>query len=157
MDNNWNNSNNQNQQQPINNSNQPQQGYYYGTQQTYDTNNTQGQFNGQTGQNYYQFSQGQQGFTQNNMNNNMNHPDFVLYLVLSIIEVFCCSPLAGIIALIFVILGNSDYKRADTVNAQQKFKIAKIILIVGVVLALICTCSSVVFGFAGEILDAISG
>ncbi|MBO4371888.1 MAG: CD225/dispanin family protein [Bacteroidales bacterium] len=55
------------------------------------------------------------------------------YLVLSIISILV-SCIIGIVALVFSILSDSDYKKGDYKGAEEKAKIAKIVAIVGLVL-----------------------
>ena len=66
-----------------------------------------------------------------------SHPKFTSMLILAILELLCCNQLTGIIALILIIIGDSDWKSGRPIDADGKFKGAKIALIIGVVLGLI--------------------
>lgn len=62
-------------------------------------------------------------------------PNFVLFLTLSIVQLVCCSPITGVIALVFTCVGDSAYKAGNNEDSESKMKVAKISIIVGFVLA----------------------
>lgn len=68
----------------------------------------------------------------------------VLYIVLSALSLFFCNQITGIIALIFSILGTTDYNRGDYGAAKEKWKICKITLWIGLGI----TIAILVFVFA---------
>lgn len=80
----------------------------------------------------------------NNMNNTrmnsagMNAPEFILYLVVSIISlVCCCNPIVGVPSIVTTILMNNDYRNG---NIESYIKLKKInlwIIIIGYILTLI--------------------
>lgn len=65
-------------------------------------------------------------------NPNIVEDQTVLYIILSVISLFCCNQIAGIISLIFSIMASSDYKCGNYAGAQEKWKICKITLWIGV-------------------------
>lgn len=67
-------------------------------------------------------------------NLNTVEDESVLYIILSILSLFCCNQITGIISLIFAIMATSDYNHGDYKSAQEKWKICKITLLVGVAL-----------------------
>jgi len=69
-------------------------------------------------------------------NSNIIEDETVLYIILSILSLFCCNQITGIISLIFSIMASSDYKRGDYKDAQEKWKICKITLLIGVALVI---------------------
>lgn len=69
----------------------------------------------------------------NNATNGTQQPKPNTYLVLSIVSVVL-SCLIGIVALVFSILADSDYKKGAYQDAVSKAKVAKIVAIVGIVL-----------------------
>ncbi len=77
-------------------------------------------------------------------------PNTTLWIILSALEIFCCSPLFGIIALVFAIMGNSAAGRGDYAEAESKLKTAKIMLIVGVAVSIVVSVIAFFIGFAGE-------
>lgn len=89
-------------------------------------------------------------------NNNMgaggnigNLPGFTATLICSILElVCCCNWICGILGIVFCVMGNNAWKIGNANDAYSKIKIAKIILIVGIVLAIISSavgCASGIF------------
>ena len=78
-------------------------------------------------------------------NNNMgggynvgNLPGFTATLICSILElVCCCNLICGILGIVFCVMANSAWKTGDANDAYKKLKVAKIVLIVGIVLAII--------------------
>ena len=89
------------------------------------------------------FDAGNQGFNANQANNNnytqqaaqpvknSSAPDFVLWLILNILTLLCCSP-TGVVGLIFAILANTSYQNNDMENYQSKIKASKILFGVSV-------------------------
>lgn len=55
----------------------------------------------------------------------------VVYIILSIVLLFFCNQIAGIISLILSILASSDYNKGDYKSAEEKWRISKITLLVG--------------------------
>lgn len=55
----------------------------------------------------------------------------VVYIILSIVSLFFCNQIAGIISLILSILASSDYNKGDYKSAEEKWRISKITLLVG--------------------------
>ena len=73
----------------------------------------------------------------NKPNNGTIPPKPNNYLVLSIISLLL-SCLFGIVALVFSLLSDSDYKKGDYKGADDKAKVAKIVAIIGIVLGGLC-------------------
>lgn len=63
-------------------------------------------------------------------------PNFVLYFVFSVIEIFF-STIFGVISLILSIVANSQYNQGDTQGAKGKLLVARILLIIGLVINLL--------------------
>lgn len=59
-------------------------------------------------------------------------------LVLSGIELACCNQLFGALGLIFAILAKSALSRGDFEKYEKNSKIAKYVLIAGVIFAVLC-------------------
>ena len=55
----------------------------------------------------------------------------VVYIILSIVSLFFCNQIAGIISLILSILASSDYNKGDYKSAEEKWRISKITLLIG--------------------------
>lgn len=55
----------------------------------------------------------------------------VVYVILSIVSLFFCNQIAGIISLILSILASSDYNKGDYKSAEEKWRISKITLLIG--------------------------
>jgi len=87
----------------------------------------------------------------NNNNNNTNHPKFGTYLGLSIAMTCCCSSIPGVVALIFTILANNEYKSGAVEEADNKFNTAKIALIVGLVTFIILFIIGFIAAFMGAL------
>lgn len=56
----------------------------------------------------------------------------VTYILLSVAMLFCCSPIAGIVALVLSIIASNNFKRGDYDGAIDMWKATKITLWVGV-------------------------
>ncbi len=120
----------------------------YSSNNQYDSNgqyNSNGQNNpyGQYNPNnqYQQSYNGQQGyrggaeFIPGGPGTGNNHPQFVTYLVLSILSCCCCNGIFGLIALIITFIGNNNFKTGQPYEGN--FKTAKIILIIGLVVGVL--------------------
>lgn len=98
----------------------------------------------------------------NNTNTGMNAPDYMLWLILGIIQIvtLCCcncvAPIFGIITVIMVVGANNKYKTGDAFGYQKSMKTAKIINIVGWVLMFAGTIISFVTGMFSSIMDYAS-
>lgn len=79
----------------------------------------------------------------------------VTYILLSVAMLFCCSPLAGIVALILSIIGSSNFKKGDYEGAESMWKASKITLWVGVGLCILSIVLSVLF-VGGSIMTMFS-
>lgn len=75
----------------------------------------------------------QTSYQSNDGSNGVKPPKPNNHLVLSIISILL-SCMVGIVALIFSLLSDSDYKKGDYKGAEEKAKVAKIVAIVGIVL-----------------------
>ena len=78
----------------------------------------------------------------NNMNGYNNQiqgstPGFAKYLTFSILEILCCSWIPGVIALVFIILFNTAYRRNDMAEYESKKKAAKITLWIGLIVGIV--------------------
>lgn len=73
----------------------------------------------------------------NNYNKNNNAPEFIRYIIYSILVFFLCSRLLGIIILIFTFLGNNAYKSGFYNDYQTKFHTARIIACISVIITII--------------------
>ena len=113
----------------------------------------------------YGFSNGQNGgMNQNNMgtpnytNNGGNAPDYMLWLILGIVQICslcCCNCVGcvfGIITTVFVYTANNCFKNGDMMNYQSKMKTAKIINIIGWCII----CFGIIMGIIGSITGAFS-
>ena len=117
-------------------------------------NNSNGQYNnGQYNNGQYQQSyNGQQGyqsgpeFIPGGPGTGNNHPQFMTYLVLSILSCCCCNGIFGLVALIISIIGNNNFKTGQPYEGN--FKAAKIILIIGLVLGIICNIINLIINGA---------
>ncbi len=113
-----------------------------------DENNMNQEYYQQPVQNY---GQPQQGYQQSDYNNGSRKkpersPSFTKLLVFSILQALCCNTITGIIALVLTFTADSAYKSGDIEGYESKKKIAIIVLIVGVVLALLIGVITVVAG-----------
>jgi len=77
------------------------------------------------------------------------------YIILSILELLCCSPIAGIVALVLAIIGNSNFNKGDYDGAANMWKYTKITLWIGVGLAVVSIILSFVLG-VGSIMAVVS-
>ena len=62
-----------------------------------------------------------------------------LYLILGIIMVICCCPVAGILVIIFSIQASSEYQVGKITEYQSKIKMCKIALLIGAIVGLLAT------------------
>lgn len=69
-----------------------------------------------------------------------NAPDFIMLLILGIASTLCCCLPAGAVSLVFTIMANSDFKSGNAVGYASKVKTAKVLMIIGVILTLLCSC-----------------
>ena len=69
-----------------------------------------------------------------------NAPDFIMLLILSIASTLCCCLPAGAVSLVFTLMANSDFKSGNIAGYKSKVKSAKVILVIGVILTLLCSC-----------------
>ena len=69
-----------------------------------------------------------------------NAPDFIMLLILSITYTLCCSLPAGVVSLVFTLMANSDFKSGNIAGYTSKVKTAKVIMVIGVILTLLCSC-----------------
>lgn len=69
-----------------------------------------------------------------------NAPDFIMLLILSIASTLCCCLPAGAVSLVFTLMANSDFKSGNIVGYTSKVKTAKVIMVIGVILTLLCSC-----------------
>lgn len=74
----------------------------------------------------------------------------VTYILLSVAMMFCCSPIAGIVALVLSIIASNNLKRGDYNGAIDMWKAAKITLWVGVGLFVASVIFSI-FIFGGSL------
>ena len=105
---------------------------------------------------------GQQQF--NNMNGqmqNMNAPDYMLWLILGIIQIcsLCCCNCAGLIfgilTTVFVITANKAFKMGDNITYQSKMKTAKIINLIGWGLMVVGWVIEIVSGIFNSVINNV--
>lgn len=139
MNDGWNNQGNQgnqyNQQVNLNKDN-GQNPYNNG----FNQNQFNGGFNGQNPYNNNGFNQFGGPNPYQPVGNQGSHPDFVMYLVLSILQTFCCFAITGVISIVFTVMGNSAYQQGNIAEAESKFRTVKTTLIVGLVIGIIISC-----------------
>ena len=118
---------------------------------------------------------GQYGFSGNTQNNGMNYnmggqmpnangnaQDYMLWLILSIIQICslcCCNCIGfifGIISLIFVITANNAYKAGNINLYASKIKTAKIINIIGWVGMILSFIIGMVMGIFNNMANSLS-
>ena len=95
---------------------------------------------------------------QSNMLPNMNTqptPGFAMYLILSILEFFCCNQITAAISLVLTILANSAFQSGNYADYQSKLKGAKISLIVGLIIGIVILTLYFFIIFLG-VIDAAS-
>ena len=86
----------------------------------------------------------------------VERPNTVLWIVLSAIAMVLCCRTAGLISLVFSIIGHVSAEKGNYADAAKKIKIAKICFWVGAVLGMVVTLACfVVFalGFATGITE----
>ena len=71
-----------------------------------------------------------------NMNMQGSNPTFTKYLILSILELFCCCQITGIIALVFTCIADSAWGN-DMFKYEQDTKRAKTTLIIGLAIGVV--------------------
>lgn len=104
----------------------------------------------------------QQYSQQPNLNSGMNAPDYMLWLILGIIQIItlcccnCVAPIFGIITVVTVIGANNKYKAGDIVGYQSSIKTAKIVNIVGWVIMFAGSIIGVASGMLSSILEAVT-
>ena len=69
-----------------------------------------------------------------------NAPDFIILLILSIASTLCCCLPAGTVSLVFTLMANSDFKSGNIAGYTSKVKTAKVMMVIGVILTLLCSC-----------------
>lgn len=93
------------------------------------------------------------------MSTGTNAPDYMLWLVLGIVQIVlicCCNLLAciaGVLTVIFVIAANNSYKMGNMIDYQSKMKTGRIINIVGWVLMI----ANLVIAFFAGVFELITG
>lgn len=95
---------------------------------------------------------------QSNVQPNMNTqptPGFAMYLILSILEFFCCNQITAAISLVLTILANSAFQSGNYADYQSKLKGAKISLIIGLILGIVILTLYFFIIFLG-VIDAAS-
>lgn len=65
--------------------------------------------------------------------NTESAPNFTTYIIISIAITLLGAKLLGIISIILLVLGNSNYKNGNTADYTEKFKIAKALMIIGTI------------------------
>jgi hypothetical protein len=76
----------------------------------------------------------------------------VLWIVLSAVEtLLCCQFIPGIIGLVFAIMGSSAKSEGDFEKAAKYCKYSMIAVIVGAVLAVLCTIALIVFSISAGV------
>lgn len=135
----------------------------------YNSNGNQyeqtGQYNSQYGQNDNQYGQNGQDFNQNTGLNQgftgLNAPDYMLWLILGIVQVFtlcccnCTAPITGAITIVLVIMANNSFKSGNAMDYSSKMNIAKIVCCIGYGLMIVGIIISFFSGIVSSILDAI--
>ena len=112
------------------------------------------------GQQFYQSPN--QGNMNGNINGNGNAPDYILWLVLGIIQIclICCcnflTCICGIFTVIFIVQSNNSFKINNYVLYQEKLKLAKILNIVGWVLIIVNIIINIFAGMFTTILEIVS-
>lgn len=81
--------------------------------------------------------------------NNVTDEKFTKWLVAGILQLMCCNQITGILTIVMAILGNSDFKANRIADSNQKYNIAKIATIIGVIIgALIYLAVFAIYGLA---------
>lgn len=75
----------------------------------------------------------------------LNFENYTMFLVFSIIEFICCSWITGVIALIFTILANQKYQQNDMAGFESNYKVAKIVLWIGLAISALITVFFVLY------------
>lgn len=75
--------------------------------------------------------------THNNQSYNASPPWFTTWMIIAIVEMLMCNLLSGVITLVLILLGDSDYKQGKIAEAESKKKIATVVTIVGVIFSII--------------------
>ena len=73
------------------------------------------------------------------------NPSLTTWLIISILQIFCCNNITGIISLIFTILADSDFKKGLIAEYDSKMKAAKIATIVGVISGVIIAICLIIY------------
>lgn len=104
------------------------------------THQYRGPYNTNQGMNMNQEQSQQNNGYGMNMNNNrlsQNAPNYMLWLILGILQIctLCCcnfsGPIFGVITVVLSIISNNAFKGRDMIEYQSKIKAAKIVCIVG--------------------------
>ena len=78
-----------------------------------------------------------------NMRNSGNIPGYILWLSLGILQILtlCCfnyiAVVLGIIAVILIILANSEFKKGKIIRCKKKINIAKILIVISITFTLV--------------------
>ena len=78
-----------------------------------------------------------------NMRNSGNIPGYILWLSLGILQILtlCCfnyiAVVLGIIAVILIILANSEFKNGKIIRCKKKINIAKILIVISITFTLV--------------------
>ena len=65
------------------------------------------------------------------------NPLFTKWLIISILQFFCCNNITGIISLVLTIIADSDFKKGMFAEYESKMRGAKIASIVGLIMGLL--------------------
>ena len=83
-------------------------------------------------------------------------PNFILFLIWSILEILsCCTP-CGIVGIIFLFNAKSAYEQGDDATYEQKMHTAKVWLIVGLVAAVVACILYFILITAGVVAGVAS-
>lgn len=80
-------------------------------------------------------------------------PNFTKWLILSIFQLFCCNQITGIIALVFAILANNDWKAGKFDESSRKYKNAKISIVVGFIIGALIYIAAFVLSIFAIMVD----
>lgn len=89
----------------------------------------------------------------NTFNGQVVEDKSVMFIILSVLQLFCCNTITGIIGLVLAIIGTSNFKKGDYAGAAQMWKYTKITLWIGVAISIVVTILS--FVFVGSSIAAV--
>lgn len=91
-----------------------------------------------------------------------NAPDFMLWLILGLIQtISCCcggciALITGIITIVFACMANDCYKSNNMAVYQSKMQVAKIVNIIGWILSVLCIIASIFTGVFNKVMELVN-